>query len=199
MSCFRTTNRFRRGTTSAETPSCERFVRPARKPSVTKRLGDRAVDRCVLGRHDDVVGHPAGVEPGLLRRNRRPGKPLCVEPLAVVRKDQAEGAVGTCANANGNNSARGAARDLTARTGRRVARRQRDLVQAGHRPCGRRDDEGGRQRRWTRRGAADVGRTQFDFAVPLPARDVRLTVTALDERPRRIDDDQSRLLAPGGR
>ncbi len=30
----------------------------------------------------------------------------------------------------------------------------------------------------------DVGRTRFDFAVPLPARDVRLTVTALDERGR---------------
>ncbi len=30
----------------------------------------------------------------------------------------------------------------------------------------------------------DVGRARFDFAVPLPARDVRLTVTALDERGR---------------
>ena len=30
----------------------------------------------------------------------------------------------------------------------------------------------------------DVGRTRFDFAVPLPARDVQLTVSALDERGR---------------
>ena len=45
----------------------------------------------------------------------------------------------------------------------------------------------------------DVGRTRFDFAVLLPARDVRLTIRAVDERARGLDDDRSRLLAPSDR
>jgi len=55
-----------------------------------ERLGDRAVDRGVLVRDDQVVGHPAGIEAGLLGGDRARREPLRLEALAVVRQDQAE-------------------------------------------------------------------------------------------------------------
>ena len=55
-----------------------------------ERLGDRAVDRGVLVRNEQVVGHPAGIEAGLLGGDRARREPLRLEALAVVRQDQAE-------------------------------------------------------------------------------------------------------------
>ena len=58
-------------------------------------------------------------------------------------------------------------------TRRRVTRCVRDLVRSGHRPRERGDAERGRERRRPRRGKQGRRPQRFDFAVPLPARDVR--------------------------
>jgi hypothetical protein len=55
-----------------------------------ERLRDRAVDGRVLVRHDQVVGHPGGVEARLLCGKRAGRQPLRLEAFAVVREDQAE-------------------------------------------------------------------------------------------------------------
>jgi hypothetical protein len=71
-------------------PELERARPAGEETERDERLRDRSVHRRVLGRHEDVVGHPAAVEPGLLGRDRGGRQALGVEGVAVVRQDQAQ-------------------------------------------------------------------------------------------------------------
>jgi integrase family protein with SAM-like domain len=66
-------------------------ARPAgEEPERHERLGDQPVDGRLFGRHEQVVGHPAGVEPRLLGSHRRGGHAFGLERFAIVREDQTE-------------------------------------------------------------------------------------------------------------
>jgi hypothetical protein len=53
-------------------------------------LGDRPVDRRMLGRDDDVVRDPPRIKTGGLCCDRNAREPLRIERLAVIREDETE-------------------------------------------------------------------------------------------------------------
>ena len=114
-----------------------------------------------------MVGHPAGVEPGLLRRDRRAGKPLGVEPFAVVREDQAEVRSGHAPTLTATIPS--VALLATPPSAPVVVSPAANEISFGRviGPGGGRDDQGGRQRRRTRRG--QQGRRQDAVRLRGPA------------------------------